>query len=1332
MRFLCLLIVLCTSLYASTGKDKSSSMDEATASNTPPSAASKLPDSINQFTQERTLSGGTQSTFLLKDKSTGKPLFVLKKIAQDTEGAPAGSSSDTVESAGDALRIDQFKEEILADAIYQAIGDADESFGIHVPEFKIIGSKEGGISRVSRFLPGKELGFQNQAEVAKGFVVDAFMANWDAVIDGKNLWLSRGKVYRIDNGGALRRRAKGELKTSTGYDFSSAVSDLYTLRGQRYPLDPSLEISTDGQWFYGALTQSDILRQIERLVALEEVILETADACNKRLTIKDYPKLRSNLVTRLNSLKSYYYDQAAPVNQYMQAHPFAVVIPNKSSASILIVTEHAGKKKILLGRRIRHTWWGNFGGKADDEDKTLLNAAAREVKEESMGLYHVLADDLVKAPFHDLIKGGDQPDALHRMYLLEDQAYIDPATFNTALGQQTAAHSQEYTDFAWVDVADLLALVKTFQKTPNQTGNENQYVLKDDKRRDVSIHHPLMDMLRQEPVVAWLEDLALNGKVGPTHTQGSIGSTVLRDPRHSCWYPSPPFFDPRAEEGERLYNLTTKHLDLMTKVKQRGEKIRETLKPAKSSMTSANASSSSARAQRSSASSKEEEAQGAAAGSPTSAVDLSRTETATDTHLKLCLGTRYIQDNDQQNIYLFLRDVSPLSKDYCEEFLESGATGYKTMLLAAMAEERNMKDWFVFYHTLQGKMAFIYDIATEFRNALRVMRSSGDARENLHSLRALDTFFKDLADVDAFIDDQMKKQNTEDFTAMDNYKSNFQENGLSANIYLFGNPRLPGSSTFDLLYRDSTVVPPDYSKFLSHLISKFGLTNTDKYFELFKRYFGETDTNQLLQIFINPDVVDDIVYLSGTNGVGLYESPLEQKQKLAPKVFLGTFRQDWKQSIHALIATKSKVNLQSLQARIFLKPEIMADSGKVKIKRYFRVNPKEGYLKELRAMVREDLTHWLQAKHELSPDTLENPSSSDTTRALTPLQKVHRHMHQSSGVIFETKTAASMYGQFLRTDNLDGIKQILAQDPNFNLFNPIANVDYKDTKGSPRISPVLLLDKESKTFAWMAQNQLPKLIKETLKTLKEPSYIQGLPSQPKILALLEALFEKNQGVTEALAAASEENKGTATHVSNYTLALFGSLIKKNQGVTEAIAVASKAIEHGNDYGNAVLLFSKLFEKNQGVTEALIVASKAIKSTDENLKRMALDLFEAIVNKSQGVPEALTVALEAIKSTDKNIKRRGFVLFEALVSKNQGVPEALLVAPKAIKSPDEYNTRDALELFCLLVNKNQGVTEALAAATLLRESDDRGVDYAVRTLLRTLQLRGVDTTNIKSP
>ena len=80
-------------------------------------------------------------------------------------------------------------------------------------------------------------------------------------------------------------------------------------------------------------------------------------------------------------------------------------------------------------------------------------------------------------------------------------------------------------------------------------------------------------------------------------------------------------------------------------------------------------------------------------------------------------------------------------------------------------------------------MAFIYDIATEFRNLLRVMDSGDDASTSVHSLRALDTFFKDLANVDAFINDQMEQQKVHDFKVLDNYATNFQEMGLSTNVY---------------------------------------------------------------------------------------------------------------------------------------------------------------------------------------------------------------------------------------------------------------------------------------------------------------------------------------------------------------------------------------------------------------------------------------------------------------------------------------------------------------------------------------------------------------------
>ena len=76
-------------------------------------------------------------------------------------------------------------------------------------------------------------------------------------------------------------------------------------------------------------------------------------------------------------------------------------------------------------------------------------------------------------------------------------------------------------------------------------------------------------------------------------------------------------------------------------------------------------------------------------------------------------------------------------------------------------------------------------------------------------------------------------------------------------------------------------------------------------------------------------------------------------------------------------------------------------------------------------------------------------------------------------------------------------------------------------------------------------------------------------------------------------------------------------------------------------------------------------------------------------------------------------------------------EAIAAASKAIEHGNDYG--NALLLFRKLFEKDQGVTEALAAATLLlRESDDISVQYAARILLRTLQLRGGDTTNIENP
>ncbi|RZI45913.1 NUDIX domain-containing protein [Candidatus Finniella inopinata] len=1263
-----------------------------------------FPENLERFTKQHTEAGGTRSTFILKEGD--KPKFVLKVVAKD--------------------RVDQFKEEVLADAIYQAIGEKEPSFGVQAPKFQIR-RDQGSLSRITEFLPGVELGF-NQisddqiADVAKGFIVDVFMANWDLVVSGKNFWVSNSKIYRMDNGGALRYRALGELKARSGYDFSTAVNDLYTLRGKQSPYKSSLEVSIYGQKFYGQLTETQILKQIIKLVALQDKILATADQYNAWLNIKDYVNLKSDLITRLESLKKYYYDQVQPVAQYEQAHPFAVVIPNKkSSASILIVVKDGEKNKVLLGKDANHAWWGNLGGEAEDKDKTLLKAAVREVREESMGLYHVLTDDLVKAPFHDLIKGGDQPDALHRMYLLEGRDYIDPAIFKKTLDKQTARQSREYDDFTWVDVAELLALVKSVQSTPNQVGNKNQYFLTDEKGKKIAIHHPLMDMLRQVPVVAWLEALAGNGKVGPTHTQGSIGSKVIekaqgsaagsstsanassssasskeKDPRHPYSYPYPPFFDPRAEEEERLYYLMNKHLALMTQVKQKGEKIQKTLKRTGLSTTSANASSSSA-------SSKEEEAQGAEAGSSTSAVGLSRTETATDMHLRWSLEKAkqiYTPGNDQQNIYLFLKDVSPLSKGYCEEFNAAsgtcapGTTSYKCMLLEAMAQERKMKNWFVFYHTMEDKMAFIYDMITELRKILKVDDTSSDTNSSISYLRAFNTFFKGVPNVEAFIADQLQKQQ-KDFQSLNNYDANYAESGLSTNIYLFGNPNEGSSSTFNLVHENTSLSPPKYQELLLHVLIQFGIMDTKKYFDLFETYFGNNTQGQLLQIFINPEIVDDVVYLAATMGKGLYPSFAEQKEKLSPRTFLTELRNN----INAAQRLPSTITLDTLQARIFLKPEIMKNPDKVKIVRYFKVPPKEGYLKALRAMIKDDIMQWLSEHNKLPSSTLESSSSApslahSSSSQIPPIQKAYvNFMFKGTGKVYETRTAASMYGQFLKADDLDGIKQILAQDPNFDLFKPIANTAYQNSMDKSQIYPVKLLSQARKISAMILgkyANQVQSHIENAMKGNAEEKEAYLIWCR-----LLVEISDRLDKQAEALAAAS---------------------------ITEAL-----------NRENALKLFDMLIAKKRS-TEAKKVVMEIIVSKDSIIRAKALTLFKALIENHQIDPQnndkdlferVKKTAIKGIESYDAE-RDAAYSLFEALIS--NGLFDAATQAATVAMEMSQINASNfAFNLTDVFIRNNQFNIAVQILATGIKQGYNYDVKNKACHLLEGLVRSGKSIT-----
>ena len=147
-----------------------------------------------------------------------------------------------------------------------------------------------------------------------------------------------------------------------------------------------------------------------------------------------------------------------------------------------------------------------------------------------------------------------------------------------------------------------------------------------------------------------------------------------------------------------------------------------------------------------------------------------------------------------------------------------------------------------------------------------------------------------------------------------------------------------------------------------------------------------------------------MVYLSGSSGHGLFPSYEAQIKEFSPLRFLTRLRSFPGDADKILESTAlSSYGLNHLQARIFVKPRLMGDNSRVQIKRYFKTPCAAAYFTELRHLVREDVSQWIQNRYSLAPDTLENPESATGDEALPPLQKVVRHQQQSQGKTYQSR-----------------------------------------------------------------------------------------------------------------------------------------------------------------------------------------------------------------------------------------------------------------------------------------------------------------------------------------
>ena len=199
-------------------------------------------------------------------------------------------------------RSEQAENEYLANGIYNLVqpGSAPTSRLATIKNGK--GTSTGVFNSFQE--GGKEIGTLKGAartaankKAKDGFVLDAWLGNWDAVgLGGDNMMVVGGKLVRIDNGGSLLYRAQGGLK---GAAFGDKVDEVKTL------LDT--KTNPNAAKVFKGLTQKQIAKQIDQL----ETAVESQGGIDSFLSVAGLgditdeaarATLRKTLTNRFNNL----------------------------------------------------------------------------------------------------------------------------------------------------------------------------------------------------------------------------------------------------------------------------------------------------------------------------------------------------------------------------------------------------------------------------------------------------------------------------------------------------------------------------------------------------------------------------------------------------------------------------------------------------------------------------------------------------------------------------------------------------------------------------------------------------------------------------------------------------------------------------------------------------------------------------------------------------------------------------------------------------------------------------------------------------------------------
>ena len=245
----------------------------------------------------------------------------------------------------------QSENEILASKLYQ-LG------GIDVPELTSFKLPNGETGLLSKYIPNMQNVYRPNQLVNKGFAMDAFLANWDAVCSGNTL-VNGSKAIRIDVGGALDFRARGGKK-----DFGPVVDEITTL------INP--HINPEAANIYSTMTREDLIASLQRVADINPVELSHTA-----------PKFSETLIERQNFLKDVLKEvestsqEDKSMFEYLSAVKKNVVNKRDARHTNAQIGTTQAKQETKLGNRVETK--AEQEAKARAEQKAKLKAE-REAK----------------------------------------------------------------------------------------------------------------------------------------------------------------------------------------------------------------------------------------------------------------------------------------------------------------------------------------------------------------------------------------------------------------------------------------------------------------------------------------------------------------------------------------------------------------------------------------------------------------------------------------------------------------------------------------------------------------------------------------------------------------------------------------------------------------------------------------------------------------------------------------------------------------------------------------------------------------------------------------